>query len=157
MENKSGVTTKIWLDPWIPGQADFKPIVRSDVLLLQNEATVDSLLLTNPLRWNIPLLGSWFEPGTVRNILKIHLPASPSDDRWVWTLSHSGSYSVKIAYHSLNSAAIIAPSLSPLSSANWNKIWQLKVHARFQLLLWKSLWNMLPTRGMGLLVGLLWS
>ncbi|XP_038680196.1 uncharacterized protein LOC119981210 [Tripterygium wilfordii] len=94
----------------------------------------------------------WYDPwiplqdGTVDNILKIQLLDSSREDRWVWTLSTSRDFSVKIAYHVLNSSAAVPSNSAPLVGNQWNQIWKMDIHARLQLLLWKVAWNILPTR-----------
>jgi hypothetical protein len=36
--------------------------------------------------------------------------------------------------------------VSPLPASTWKCLWKLKIHHRLRLFLWKSIWNILPTK-----------
>ena len=56
----------------------------------------------------------------------------------------SGNFSVKLAYIQVQLPSI--QNTGPLHRKEWKKLWKLKIHERFKLLLWKIVWDILPTR-----------
>lgn len=68
----AALLTKVWLDPWIPSNVDFKPIPRSNIII-DLDLLVKDHFLHNTRTWNAPLLFSLFDQQTIRSILKIHV------------------------------------------------------------------------------------
>jgi hypothetical protein len=139
----SGHQVSIWNDPWIPNIAGFKPSQNPSLPSLPNLTVSD--LISFPLRsWNIPLLNFLFDPPSVSHIQAIHIPQSPCADRWTWTPSPSGRFSVKSAHEVANP---LPPShYSPLFPSDWKLLWGLKIQYRLKHFLWKLSWNILPLR-----------
>ncbi|KAG6650574.1 hypothetical protein CIPAW_06G053200 [Carya illinoinensis] len=85
-----------------------------------------------------------FDQLSIREIQKIPLPiAARGIDKEIWALNHSGKYSIKIAYHAqvdYHEQALLH------QSSLFKPLWSLKIHDRHKLLLWKLLWNILPTK-----------
>jgi hypothetical protein len=139
----SGTNLNIWSTPWIPSLAGFKPSPNSDLTFLPN-LNVSDLISPVTRDWYSPILNFLFDPISVEKIKAIHLPQSPSLDRWVWTPSPNGSFSVKSA-HSLISNPTFPP-ISPLSPSDWKSLWSLRIQHRLKHLLWRISWNILPIR-----------
>ena len=93
--------------------------------------------------WNYSLLQDLFDPTTVQHILSIHLPASPSFDKWCWVPSSSRKFSASFA-HELSIS--LGGRISPLSTDAWTSLWGLKIQARLKHLFWKVAWDILPSR-----------
>jgi hypothetical protein len=91
----------------------------------------------------VHLLHDLFSPSTVQNILNIHLPQIAAFDKWCWSPSPSGKFSVKSA-HDLTVS--VEGRVSPFSSEVWLSLWGLKIQARLKHLLWKIAWDILPSR-----------
>jgi exonuclease III len=138
----NGENIHIWTSPWIPSLPNFKP--RPNVHLADlPDFVVADLMLPGERAWNVDLLRDLFSPPTVSSILSIHIPQVSSADKWSWVPSPSGLFSVKSAREiSLTTAS----RSSPLSPANWQALWGLKIQARLKHLLWKIAWDLLPSR-----------
>jgi hypothetical protein len=126
--------------PWIPSLAGFKPLPNPDLISLPN-LNVSDLISHITRDWYSPILNLLFDPISIDNIKAIHLPPSPTLDRWVWTPFPNGFFLVKSA-HSL----ISIQSNPPLSPSNWKILWSLRIQLRFKHLLWRISWNILPVR-----------
>jgi len=92
--------------------------------------------------WNFDILNLLFQPYAVAAILKICLRLS--DDSILWTPSSSGKFSTKSMHHHITSSRQV--EVSPLPTFTWKCLWKLKIHHRLRLFLWKSIWNILPTK-----------
>lgn len=101
-------------------------------------------MLQAPRRWNVPLIRQLFDVSSAEAILSIYLPLANCPDRWIWTPESKGTFSVKSSYHFISHATLGFPSsFSPL---DWKSLWRLQIHSRLKLLLWKCMWNILPTQ-----------
>lgn len=94
------------------------------------------------MSWKENLLSTLFDEATVQNLVQIKLPESPQDDVLLWTMNSNGELTVKQAY--LLEQGTWPPQNSPLTADQRRKIWTLKIHKRFKVLLWKIIWNLLP-------------
>lgn len=79
-------------------------------------------------------------------ILKIPLPCSSfRDDCRIWIKNQNGKFTIKTAYHLVakigNALQVNFPNIAV------EKIWKLEVHDHHKLLLWKILWDIIPTKG----------
>lgn len=92
-----GTTTRIWQDPWIPGNINFRPFYPSS-LFLPIATTVDFLFVQGRREWNIPLLQHLFPLSEVEEIRKIPLHHEVGHDKMIWHFSTDGSYTVKFGY-----------------------------------------------------------
>lgn len=143
MQIHNGSNTRIWMDPWIPYVTGFKPLAKSTSTTQDLAQTIDSLFSPLGSKWNLSLLTEPFDLATIQAILKIRLTPSSAVDRPLWTPKKKGYFTVKSTYRLLATSQENVDS--PLSCADWNKLWNLKVHCRLKLLLWKIVWNILPT------------
>jgi hypothetical protein len=139
----TGLNVSIWNDPWVPSIQGFKPSPKADLPSLPNLTVSD--LITYPVRnWNSPLINFLFDPESASQIHAIHISSVPVPDRWIWTASPSGLFSVKSAHEVASSQASFLVLL--LSNSDWQLLWGLKLQARLKLFLWRLVWNILPIR-----------
>ena len=109
-----------------------------------NEDHLVADLIDQDIRqWDRRKLTYLFDQATMNNNLNIHLTQQFQHDQAFWSLSANGEYSIKLAYAALritNSAN--HPNLHNKDEKN---LWKLKLNARLKNLLWKMVWNTLPT------------
>ena len=79
----------------------------------------------------------------MNNILKIHLTQKLQHDRVFWSLNANGEYSFKSAYASLRIP--ILANHPNLQNKDGKNLCKLEINARLKNLLWKMVWNILPT------------
>ena len=107
----NGRSVRIWKDGWLPKQCGFRVWSRSN--LLDENATVDSLLQEDGLGWNIPLLEQVLLPFEVAQVKQLYLSPRQPQDKLVWQYSKTGSYTVRSAYHLLmQQPALTSPGTS---------------------------------------------
>jgi hypothetical protein len=88
-------------------------------------------------------LKSVFNNNTVKAIQNIHLSRSPQPNKLCWAPSSTGKFTAKSAYWLDQQPRF--ENLGPLSPAEWKSLWNLKIHERLKLFLWKIAWGLLPT------------
>jgi hypothetical protein len=76
--------------------------------------------------------------------MKIHVPRSPPSSDWFWAPNSQGIFTVNSAH--IIASGILSATSGPLSSGDWNRLWNLKLQHRHKHLLWRIAWNILPTR-----------
>ncbi|KAM6569370.1 hypothetical protein CsatB_017355 [Cannabis sativa] len=132
--------TNIWNYPWIAHRKGFLP--RSDDSSTVGVTKVADLLLDNG-GWNIPLLNSAFDKGTVSDILKGGNPSGLASDIWISTLEGNGRFSNKSAYLA---QALDRVPLCEAALSLWNRLWNSKISERLKTLCWCILAKALPVR-----------
>ena len=110
-----GHLVDVWKSPWIPFMNNSRPIPNVNLVVLSDFSVAD-FILQGERAWNKPLLKDLFDPLSVQCILSIHLPVSPSFDKWSWALAPSSLFSIKSA-HELEISMGGRPS--PLSLDAW--------------------------------------
>ena len=105
---------------------------------------VSDLIQDNPRRWNDDLLKECFDDESIAHIHKIQLGQFPQADKVIWSPSNNGAFSTKSAFWTDQVSWF--NTMGPLTKQEWNMLWKLKIHDRLKLLLWKIIWNALPTR-----------
>ncbi|KAK6159609.1 hypothetical protein DH2020_006923 [Rehmannia glutinosa] len=146
---RSGNSTRIWFDPWIPRHSDFHP--RTTPNTLHPNATVSALIDAPTKTWKEDLIKSIFSPEDAQAILSISLSSSTSNDLWCWHFNKNGKHSVRSAYHTylesefspLRSASIATSSAGP--NPLWKTIWKLKIQPKIKLFLWRNCSSSIPT------------
>jgi hypothetical protein len=94
--------------------------------------------------WDINKLNNLFDPSTVQVILKIHLSPAHTQDKIIWAPNKNGEFSVKSAY--IQSQMLNLLNTGPLLRKEWKHLWKIKIYERLKLLLWKIVWDILPTK-----------
>ena len=135
----NGNSIRTWIDPWIPDLPGFIPTLKVDAN--PDIALVVSQLLNPNSSWDIPKLSMLFKEHVVELIQKMPIPSCPMEDRWSWTVTNSGCFSVKSAYW-------LCRDGSPPSNFDIirGQIWRSKIHEHFKLHLWRIAANVLPTK-----------
>lgn len=139
----SGSSIRTWSDPWVPGLPLYKPCPLYPVGDADPQSLVQDFIIPSTTIWNQHLLEQHFDRPFIEKILQIHLPSSSTADRAIWLPADSGQFSVKSAYDQIFSNRL-APATFPL--VNWKKLWNLDLHDRLKVFLWKIAWDILPTR-----------
>ncbi|KAK6146582.1 hypothetical protein DH2020_020451 [Rehmannia glutinosa] len=138
---RSGTSTRIWIDPWIPGSSSFYP--RTPPNTLHENALVSSLIDEATKNWNVALIKRIFSPDDVKDILSISLPTTSCCDLWSWHLNKNGKHSVRTAYHAwLESDSSPLRSPPGASSSNgpnplWKRLWKLNIQPKIKNFLWR--------------------
>lgn len=94
--------------------------------------------------WNSSLVRRVFSDASAKAILNLSLSVGGAGDSLFWPLEDSGDFSVKSAHRALVKHR--SPSITPIQSSHWCDLWKLKLHDRLKLLLWKVVWDLLPTK-----------
>jgi hypothetical protein len=117
----NGRKVRIWKDNWVPPH--LHATVFSPVRGIQEEATVNELIIDDIRMWDRRLLNQIFLPMEAQAIANIPLPSSDREDILFWPGEKSGEYSVRSAHHFLSNEKVVnqpGPSLLP-----WDKLWKL--------------------------------
>ncbi|XP_048422575.1 uncharacterized protein LOC125469371 [Pyrus x bretschneideri] len=123
----TGSQIHFWKDNWLESGVleNFATIPLSADML---EWTVEDFLTDDG--WNVDLLYSCLPPDIVEHIFSLHVGiANHRDDKVIWSLTNSGTFSVKTAYLSLFGDDDIIPW-------KWNFIWKLKLPPKLVTFLW---------------------
>ncbi|XP_060965141.1 uncharacterized protein LOC133034132 [Cannabis sativa] len=124
----NGCSVRTFQDPWIP---DLKsPCLRSNDL--------------PPVETGVTL-NHYFDNLSVSSILKVPIGGLQRDDALVWNHEASGVFSVKSAYHLVNSASL-PPSSSNLSffTSWWKTLWNLNLPPKVKNFSWRVYHHILP-------------
>uniref|UniRef100_A0A2N9G5C3 CCHC-type domain-containing protein n=1 Tax=Fagus sylvatica TaxID=28930 RepID=A0A2N9G5C3_FAGSY len=144
----NGTDIKIWKDAWLPTPTTFKVI--SPVNVSCSEASVDSLIDTNVMRWNLDKLKLLFLPRDVAIIKQIPLSVRRPRDKLIWTGTKSGNFTVKSAYNLLlnQSNGSLGSSSNGMGSNHslWSRIWAAQVPPKVRLFMWRACLDILPTK-----------
>ncbi|KAK4385625.1 hypothetical protein Sango_2686500 [Sesamum angolense] len=133
---------QIWNDPWIPSIQGFSP--QKPASLNPNWPTqVADLIDQQDHQWKLDLLAQMFTPDTIQEIRKIQILESLEPPRLFWMPSKSGKFSTKTAYLTIIQNAEIMDSEGALIG---KRICNLELHNRLKLLIWRVLFDVLPTR-----------
>lgn len=92
----NGVSINIWDDPWIP-EIGCTKIQTAKVQGLE-EAKVRSLMSMDQNEWDREILRDIFVQEDIEKILKIPVPLTNQDDKWIWLEDSKGQYMVKSGY-----------------------------------------------------------
>ena len=96
---------------------------------------VSQLISNNGYSRDTKKLNALFDEQSVSVIQKIPLAPTATRDEWLWTMSPSGSISIKTTYSPPNQS----------KERGW--IWKTKIHERYKMLLWSIAADFLPTKG----------
>ncbi|XP_041011395.1 uncharacterized protein LOC121255185 [Juglans microcarpa x Juglans regia] len=143
----NGNQVKIWSDRWLPIPMSYKTQCLPKVL--NTKASISSLIDQDTHSWNLPLVQSVFILEEAVIISIIHISPCKSDDKLVWRCTKNGIFSVKSAYHLLvfvNDLNKGQASDSTNHEVLWKLLWKLRVPNKVKMFLWRSAWDILPTR-----------
>ena len=123
----NGASINVWVDPWIPWLAGFKPTPKDDSIQ-RNPLMVSNSISTEDHCWNLPLLNELFNSESVEATQKIHILLRGRADKLIWVPDSKEAFSVKSAYKANHDP----PCES--STVQW-QIWKIKAHDRIKMLL----------------------
>jgi hypothetical protein len=104
----------IWSSPWIPSILGYKPFPNPSISSFPN-LNVSDLIDGNSNSWNASLIHTIFYAHSASQILNIHIPLNPKNNRLVWSPSPSAKFSVKSTHELLIQSQIYRdPPLEPL-------------------------------------------
>ncbi|KAF7821986.1 putative ribonuclease H-like domain, reverse transcriptase zinc-binding domain-containing protein [Senna tora] len=137
----NGNDTKIFEDPWLPSVESFRITYRPCDI---NINAYVSDLFDDSGRWKMEVIRRAISEIEVEAIRSIPNGARRRGDRWMWTLTTNGAFSVKSAYHALHAKNHPTPSMTQLDRV-WRKIWKLDVLPSRRVFLWRAVREILPT------------
>jgi hypothetical protein len=144
----SGASISVWNDAWLPCPTTYKVI--TPIRVLNEDATVDSLIDDNLMTWKVNLLKEIFLPRDVDVIKQIPLSLRNPCDKLIWTGTTNGKFSVKSAYYLLlgeaNSSSGSTSSGGSLDRHLWSNIWSSQVQPKIRLFMWRACLDIIPTR-----------
>lgn len=139
----NGVSIDIWKDPWVPNCINGRPSPLTEFTVSNTPHIKRVCQLLNPDHtWNSQIIHALFQPITAQRILSITIVNPRANDRLTWSPCLNRQHTTKSAYHLLRSSSV---NYSHPRFTEWAMIWRSKIHARHKLLLWKIIWNILPT------------
>ncbi|KAM6582866.1 hypothetical protein CsatB_009868 [Cannabis sativa] len=137
----SGLYANVLNDPWLPNDTD--GLIQSSHPALIG-TTVNSLMQTDGMAWDIDILNDLFTERDKNLILQIPLPSHSETDHWYWYKDRMGNYSVKTAYHLLQQ--LKGNSGTNHQSEFWKALWNLQLPPKVKDFLWRVCSNCLPTK-----------
>ena len=115
---------------------------------LPPDVKVSALINAETASWNVNQIQTHFMPNDARLILSIPLSPRLPPDRLIWSLTPSGVFSARSAYHMLANNALVnnAGSSNPNPQKSfWRGLWQLRVPNKVKHFAWRACNDGLPT------------
>jgi hypothetical protein len=138
---------KIWKDSWLPTPSTHSLI--TPIRVLDENATMDSLILPDTMKWDTALLELIFLPSDVEVIKNIPLSIRWPNDIKIWTEMRKGCFTVKSAYNMMlwekYKMEASTSSGARLDYDLWKAIWSTRVQPKVRTFIWKACRNILPT------------
>jgi hypothetical protein len=142
-----GTSIKIWRDKWVPTPISYE--IQSPIRLLDQNATVSSLINSDTRWWNLDLVREIFCREEADIICNLGICPGRQKDKLIWVGTKNGDFSVRSAYHLTKSHGEMeegSGSNGESGKSLWNSIRRVKVPKMVQLFLWKACNNILPTK-----------
>ncbi|KAF7807160.1 reverse transcriptase [Senna tora] len=95
-------------------------------------------------RWRTEIMQQIFSTEEIEAIMKIPQNARRRDDRWTWSLTTQGDFSVKTAYHAYHSSKISHVTDSEHCNV-WKTVWKMNTLPSTKLFMWRAVKDILPT------------
>lgn len=89
--------------------------------------------------WNLNLLKNIFTNDSILAIIKIRWPSISEEDKLLWKGKNSGAFLVKSSY-SINFLD------EKEDDRTWAKLWEMKIHKRLKMFIWRIKAGVLPTK-----------
>ncbi|KAF7833206.1 uncharacterized protein G2W53_015539 [Senna tora] len=116
------------------------PIWRGGLDVLSNVG----VLLDETGNWRMEILNECFTDAEVAAIVRLPHNARRCVDRWTWSLTPHGGFTVKTAYHATHSV-ITRPNHEAEFGKLWKKIWRMKTLPSTKHFVWRAVKGILPT------------
>ncbi|KAL0311642.1 UNVERIFIED_CONTAM: hypothetical protein Scaly_2921700 [Sesamum calycinum] len=145
----TGLSIRVWSDPWLPRPRSFKPITPAPASM--EYMRVSDFIDPHSHEWDMTKIRQFLRPIDSDLILGIPLSQTGEQDVLIWHYSRNGVFSVRSAYHlacSLDDRPC-SSSLRHNEQVWWRKLWQMKLPCKVQVFIWRACLNALPT-GMNL-------
>jgi hypothetical protein len=142
-----GTSIKIWKDKWVPIPISYE--IQSPIRLLDQNATVSSLINSDTRWWNIDLVREIFCREEADIICNLGICPGRQKDKLIWVGTKNGDFSVRSAYHLPKRHGEMeegSGSTGESGKSLWNSLWRVKVPKVVQHFLWKACNNILPTK-----------
>ncbi|KAF7838942.1 cysteine desulfurase mitochondrial-like [Senna tora] len=136
-----GRSTRIFGDPWVPNLEGKTLQPRSGGLDVLSNVSV---LLDETGNWRMEILNECFTDAEVAGIVRLPHNARRCVDRWTWSLTPHGGFTVKTAYHVTHSV-ITRPNHEAEFNELWKKIWRMKTLPSTKHFIWRAVKDILPT------------
>jgi hypothetical protein len=137
----NGDSIDMWKDPWVPWLEGFTPIPLH-ANTPQPPLRVSNLLDSSNKIWKTNVLQELVDSHSLAAFLKIPIPIDAPQDRLIWTFNPSGCFSVKFAISSCLASGNTVTHLNTI----WQQLWNLKMHERLKVFLWRLGSNTIPTK-----------
>ncbi|GKU87483.1 hypothetical protein SLEP1_g1877 [Rubroshorea leprosula] len=131
----SGEKIRFWQDAWVSD----RPLLDAALLpVLEDQIDIPVSHVINPDRtWDFQVLKQLLPKLVVEQISALPLPSfGHQEDGMYWAGSHTGVFSVKIAFHLLQNQSINIHT----HSRNWSWIWKLHCVEKIKMFMW-LLWR----------------
>ncbi|XP_048622927.1 uncharacterized protein LOC125592004 [Brassica napus] len=141
----TGHSTLVWADPWIPTKPA-RPAIPCGPSFNPALRVVD-LLEPNSRAWKLDLLRELVAPEDIPLIQSLQPTRSSRGNRYCWSHTKSGVYSVKTGYAlamETMDASEPAPVLEPSAMALQARVWTLKTSNKIKQFIWQALSNCVP-------------
>lgn len=142
---------RIWEDNWIPTVGSWQVHCRKPASCPLTK--VSELIDHQRLCWKHQLLGQFFSPQEVKQILSIPVNHYGLTYHMYWNMEKKGCFSVKSAYklaQSLSQTPSKGEETSRTGDDNqrmWRRVWKLPIKLKLKHFLWRCLHNWLATGG----------
>ncbi|GKV06524.1 hypothetical protein SLEP1_g18408 [Rubroshorea leprosula] len=108
---------------------------------------VSDLIDDSSHAWNRDLIQNTFSSYEAHLILSLPISWEQCEDRWTWSLTRHGTYSVRSGYHcAMNMQRDMGVPSSSNASFGGNKVWNLSIPGKIKFFIWSAYRNVLPTR-----------
>jgi ribonuclease HI len=134
-----GNSIDVWKEPWVPWIHGFIPKPRTPSLAFLPISVVE-LIDPTTNSWIDAKLSELFDYESITAIKRIVLPSAPRPNKLIWILNPKGNFTVKSAIRANQ------VNVDEASNEYWKKIWKLKIHDRYKLLVWRIATGILPTK-----------
>lgn len=140
----SGISVRIWDDPWIPSNNGHKPLFRPPGA---PATMVSELLVNDSMMWDIQKVKANFCEADVKAICSIPT-GKYANDIWAWAKEPNGHFSVRSAYKTLISESSNSEAGNSEGDLRpfWQLLWKCKVPPKVKCFWWRVIKDFIPCR-----------
>ncbi|GLU21725.1 hypothetical protein SLE2022_378470 [Rubroshorea leprosula] len=142
----TGQDIRLWRDNWLPSGAIPRP--RSALIQQDMDDRVSAFIDVNTSCWKEGDVRQQFCAEDAESILHIPLSRSCSVDRLIWLGTNNGKFSVKSAYKYAWELIFGTQhhAHDQILKPVWRSVWSLNVPSKLKHVLWRIIWEILPSR-----------
>ena len=143
-----GSDIRVWGDKWLPTAPTLKVI--SPQRFLHSDTRIGKLINFESVSWNLVAINALFYPYEADVIKSLPLRSRLPQDKLIWAVSPSGSFSVRSTY-TLAMKCSHPANMGASSNNNqvwrfWRKMWSLPVPHKIRHFVWRSCRDILPMK-----------